>query len=115
MTICYFTATGNCLYVARCIGGTLISIPQLMKEDQIKISDEAVGVVCPCYAGEMQNQMDTLPGKNVEGQLERVCRDIRERVSRPVAITPAVKAKMAMYKKMLADRILKKDTANIIS
>ena len=175
MTICYFTATGNCLYVARRIGGTLLSIPQLMKQDSIKISDEAVGVVCPCYAGEMpmmvkafmsrvyietkyfffiytygmgagealahaklaaeaaglrldyanlirmvdnylpgfemQNQMDMLPGKDVEGQLERVCRDIRERASCPVATTPAVKAKMAMYKRMLADRILKKDTA----
>lgn len=175
MTICFFTATGNCLYVARRIGGTLLSIPQLMKQDRIEISDDAVGVVCPCYAGEMpmmvkaflskahietgyfffiytygmgvgealahaklaaeaaglrldyanlirmvdnylpgfemQNQMDTLPGKDVEGQLERVCRDIRERAFRPVAITPAVKAKMVMYKKMLADRILKKDTA----
>ncbi len=27
MTICYFTASGNCLYVARRIGGTLLSIP----------------------------------------------------------------------------------------
>ena len=175
MTVCYFTATGNSLYVARSISGTLLSIPQMMKQDQIEISDEAVGVVCPCYAGEMpmmvraflskahietdyfffiytygmgfgeafshaqlaaqkagltvsyvnavqmvdnylpgfemQNQMDTLPGKDVEDQLESVCRDIRERVSRPVTITPTVKAKMAMYKKMLADRILKKDTA----
>ena len=25
MTICYFTASGNCLYVARRIGGTLLS------------------------------------------------------------------------------------------
>ena len=170
MTVCYFTATGNSLYVARSISGTLLSIPQLMKQDQIEISDEAVGVVCPCYAGEMpmmvkaflskahieteyfffiytygmgfgeapahaklvaeaagirldyanliqmvdnylpgfemQDQMDTLPSKDVENQLVRVCRDIRERVSRPVTITPTVKAKMAMYKKMLADRIL---------
>ncbi len=33
MTVCYFTASGNCLYVARKIGGTLLSILQLMKQD----------------------------------------------------------------------------------
>ena len=33
MTICYFTASGNCLYVARRIGGTLLSIPQLMRQE----------------------------------------------------------------------------------
>ena len=32
MPICYFTATGNCLYVDRKIGGTLLSIPQLMRQ-----------------------------------------------------------------------------------
>lgn len=31
MTILYFTATGNCLYVAKQLGGELLSIPQLMK------------------------------------------------------------------------------------
>ena len=35
MTICYFTASGNCLYVARRIGGTLLSIPQLMTNVQL--------------------------------------------------------------------------------
>lgn len=29
MTVYYFTATGNCLYVAKRIGGTLLPIPQL--------------------------------------------------------------------------------------
>ncbi len=53
MTICYFTATGNCLYVARRIDGTLLSIPQLMKQREIDLSDDAVGVVAPVYAGEM--------------------------------------------------------------
>lgn len=53
MTVCYFTASGNCLYVARKIGGTLLSIPQLMKQDNIEIKDEAVGIVCPVYAVEM--------------------------------------------------------------
>ncbi len=175
MTICYFTASGNCLYVAWQIGGTLLSIPQLMKQEQIEIKDEAVGVVCPVYAVEMpmmvkdflakakidtdyfffiytygmgyaaafahvkqacdesglklsyinaiqmvdnylpgfemQNQIDTLPQKDVDGQIQRVCKDIEERRKTEVKITVKTKAEMAMYKKMLADRILRKDTA----
>ena len=53
MTVCYFSATGNCLYVARRIGGTLLSIPQLMRQETIEIADEAVGIVCPVYNAEM--------------------------------------------------------------
>ena len=47
MTICYFTASGNSLYVARRIGGNLLSIPKLMRQDKIEIEDDAVGIVCP--------------------------------------------------------------------
>ncbi|MBR4613873.1 MAG: hypothetical protein IKO40_14300 [Kiritimatiellae bacterium] len=50
MTTCYFTATGNFLYVARRISGTLLSISQLMREGEFEIEDDAVGIVCPCYA-----------------------------------------------------------------
>ncbi len=53
MTICYFTASGNCPYVARRIGGTLLSIPQLMRQVKIEIEDDAVGIVCPVYAVEL--------------------------------------------------------------
>ena len=53
MTICYFTASGNCLYVARRIGGTLLSVPQLMRQDKIVIEDDAVCIVCPVYAVEL--------------------------------------------------------------
>lgn len=124
MTICYFTATGNCLYVAKRIGGVLLSIPQLMRKDEVEISDEAVGIVCPVYNAEMpmmvdnfipyfdmQEQIDTLPKKDVEGQLEIVCADIAARKTKKVKITPITKAQMAMYRKMLADKWLKKDTA----
>ena len=175
MTVCYFTATGNCLYVARRIGGVLLSIPQLMRQEPIAIEDEAVGVVCPVYNAEMpmmvmmfmekakiktdyfffiytygagfgeayahaklaaqeagltlsyvnalqmvdnfiphfdmQEQIDTLPKKNVEGQLETVCRDIAARKTVDVKITAMTKAQMAMYHKMLADKWLRKDTA----
>lgn len=51
MTICYFTATGNSLYVTKRIGGTLLSIPKLMKENEIIINDDAVGIIAPVYAG----------------------------------------------------------------
>ena len=175
MTICYFTASGNCLYVAKRIGGTLLSIPRLMKQDNIEITDDAVGIVAPVYAVEMpmmvkefllraniktnyfffiytygsgyaeafahvelvcrekglklsyinaiqmvdnylpgfemQNQIDTLPKKNVEGQIEKLLSDITDRVETPVKIGAANKAQMAMYQKMLAKRILRKDTA----
>ncbi len=175
MTVCYFTASGNCLYVARKIGGTLLSIPQLMKQDRIEIEDEAVGIVCPVYAVEMpmmvkeflekakittpyfffiytygmgyaaafahvelscqkagiklsyinavqmvdnylpgfemQHQIDTLPKKNVEGKLQIICDDISNRREKSVKITAADRAQMAMYKNMLAKRILRKDTA----
>ena len=53
MTVCYFTGSGNCLYVARRIGGTLLSIPQLMRQESSEIVDEAVGIVCPVYNCEM--------------------------------------------------------------
>lgn len=175
MKICYFTATGNCLFVARRISEELLSIPQLMRQENIEIADDAVGVVCPVYAGEMpmmvreflakakirtdyfffiytygsgygeayahaelaareagvklsyinavimvdnylpifdmQEQMDTLPQKDVEGQLEKICQDIAERRETPVTVNAATRAKMAMFRNMLAKRILKKDTA----
>ena len=44
MTVCYFTGSGNCLYVARRIGGILLSIPQLMRQESIEIADEAVRI-----------------------------------------------------------------------
>lgn len=175
MTVCYFTASGNCLYVARRIGGTLLSIPQLMRQKSIDIEDDAVGVVCPCYNAEMpmmvrdfmrkahirtdyfffiytygagfgeafaharlaaeeaglklsyinavimvdnfipyfdmQEQIKTLPKKNVEGQLDKICDDIAARKTIHVIITAITKAQMSMYHKRLADRWLKKDTA----
>lgn len=175
MTICYFTASGNCLYVARRIGGTLLSIPQLMRQETVEIEDDSVGIVCPVYAVEMpmmvrefmarakiktdyfffiytygmgyaeafshaelaaekvgltlsyigavqmvdnylpifdmQEQIDTLPQKNVEGQIEQICRDIAERKIQKVMVTAAKKAVMAKYKKRLADNILRKETA----
>jgi ferredoxin len=53
MTICFFSATGNSLYVARRIGGTLLSIPKLMRQETIEIEDDSVGIVSPVYVGGM--------------------------------------------------------------
>lgn len=175
MTICYFTASGNCLYVARRIGGSLLSIPKLMRQETIEIEDDAVGIVCPCYncempmmvrdfmrkahirtdyfffiytygsgfgeayahaklaaeeAGltlsyvnavqmvdnfipyfDMQEQIDTLPKKNVDGQLETICGDIAARKTIDVKINAMTKMQMSMYHKRLAEKWLRKDTA----
>lgn len=175
MTICYFSATGNSLYVARRIGGKLLSIPQLMRQDEICIADDAIGVVCPCYnvempmmvrdfmrkahlktgyfffvytfgegiaesfahaklaaeeAGltlayvnaiqmvdnfipyfDMQQQIDSLKRKNVEGQIERLLVDIAARKTVEVEITKQTEENMAKYHKQLAEQFLRKDTA----
>ncbi|MBQ7567715.1 EFR1 family ferrodoxin, partial [bacterium] len=60
---------------------------------------------------EMQNQIDTLGAKNVEGQIAEVCRDIADRKERTVDITPATRERMDRYVKQLAIPILRKDTA----
>jgi ferredoxin len=49
MTIFYFTATGNSLSVAKHLGGTLISIPQVINSDNLHYSDDAIGIVFPIY------------------------------------------------------------------
>src|SRR3712207_2151565 len=50
MTTLYFTGSGNSLYLAREIGGNLLSIPQMVKEGRYEFEDEAVGIVFPCYS-----------------------------------------------------------------
>lgn len=55
MTVFYFTSTGNCLYVAKRIGGSLYSIPQLMKEKTFVFKDDVIGLVYPCYGFGMPN------------------------------------------------------------
>ncbi len=50
--ILYFTGTGNCLYVARQLAGQnseLLSIPQLMKQNEIVIEADEIGLVYPIY------------------------------------------------------------------
>lgn len=49
MTILFFSATGNCLFVAKSCGGTLKSIPQLVRNGEYEISDDVIGIVSPVY------------------------------------------------------------------
>ena len=153
----------------------MLSIPQLMRQETIIIDDDAVGIVCPVYAGEMpmmvrafmgkakintnyfffvytfgmscgaafahaalaaqaagltlnyvnavqmvdnylpifdmEDQIRTLPEKNVDGQLEKLCAEIAARQQRPVEITAKMRLQMAMFSNRLAKSILKRDTA----
>jgi ferredoxin len=49
MTILFFSATGNCLSVAKSIGGELKSIPQLERAGEYEIEDDVIGLVVPVY------------------------------------------------------------------
>lgn len=52
---------------------------------------------------DMQEQIDTLPKKNVEGRLETVCSDIASRKTVEIKITAFTKAQMKMYRKMFPE------------
>ena len=49
MKILYYTSTGNNLYIAKRLGGDLLSIPQLMKDKIFDIEDDVVGIVFPVF------------------------------------------------------------------
>lgn len=51
MKILYFTSTGNSLYVAKRLGGELISIPQALKAGNLEYKDEKIGLVFPVFGG----------------------------------------------------------------
>lgn len=53
----YFTGTGNCLYVAKKIEEQPISIPQIMKQDQLSFEDETIGIVAPVYGHEVPDMV----------------------------------------------------------
>ena len=45
----FFSGTGNCLYVAKEIGGKVLNISELLWSDEYNIEDDVVGFVFPCY------------------------------------------------------------------
>jgi ferredoxin len=49
MKILYLTGTGNSLYIAKRLGGELISIPKAVKSNNYSFSDEKIGLVFPVY------------------------------------------------------------------
>ena len=49
MKILYFTATGNSLYIAKSMGGELLSVPQMIKEGAYEFTDEKIGIVFPVH------------------------------------------------------------------
>lgn len=49
----YFTATGNCLYIAKQFDQNPISIPQVIHQDHLVFEAETIGIVAPVYAGEL--------------------------------------------------------------
>jgi len=49
MKILYYTTTGNNLYIACRLGGELLSIPQLVKNEIYDIEDDIVGIVFPVF------------------------------------------------------------------
>jgi len=51
LKILYFTATGNNLYIAKRIGGELLSIPKMVKENRYEFEDDKIGIVFPVFHG----------------------------------------------------------------
>lgn len=49
----YFTGTGNCLYIAKNLEPAPISIPQIIRREDLTFTAERVGLVCPIYGHEM--------------------------------------------------------------
>ena len=49
----YFTATGNCLSIAKQLDSKLVSIPQALRNQELVWEDEVIGFVVPDYAAEL--------------------------------------------------------------
>ena len=49
----YFTGTGNSLYVAKELDENCISIPQVIKQEQLEFTADSIGIICPVYGHEM--------------------------------------------------------------
>lgn len=63
MKIFYYTATGNSLAIAKEIGGELISIPQIMNNDNLNFEDDAIGVIFPIYGLEAPKKVQDFLNK----------------------------------------------------
>ena len=52
-TKCYFTGTGNSLYIAKQIEENPVSIPQIMQQDNLTFSADRIGIFAPIYGHEV--------------------------------------------------------------
>ena len=48
-----FTGTGNSLYAASLLESELVSIPQIMRQDELEFTAERIGIVAPVYGHEV--------------------------------------------------------------
>ena len=53
----YFTGTGNSLYAAKQLDTELISIPQIIRGDELAFSADSIGIVCPIYGHEIPSMV----------------------------------------------------------
>lgn len=63
--IFYFTGTGNSLYIAKQIEETPISIPQVMKQEQLEFTADSIGVVAPIYGHEVPSMVKEFLKKGI--------------------------------------------------
>lgn len=49
MKILYFSSTGNCLHIAKELGGENFAIPKLILENKFCFKDDIIGIVFPIY------------------------------------------------------------------
>lgn len=85
-----------------------------MQQEKIEIKDDAVGIVCPIYAGDMPKMVHRFLEKAdietdyffFDDQISRACRDIAERKREEYRVTLAQKASMAVIWKMIGKTVL---------
>ena len=76
MTILYFTATGNSLAVAKRLGGTLLSIPQLIREELYVIEDDIIGIISPTYCADLPHMVrEYLDKAKLQADESRLCHE----------------------------------------
>ncbi len=63
MKLLYFTATGNCLYVAKQFGGENYSIPKLLKEEQFTMEADKIGIIFPIFNLSVPKLVEDFLGK----------------------------------------------------
>ena len=53
----YFTGTGSSLYVAKRLEENPISIPQVMRQENMTFAADSIGVVSPVYGHEVPSMV----------------------------------------------------------